>query len=93
MQQKAKKIISHVTPQRPLTDEEKKQRIMQFLTQKRESFSISILSSMVHGAITNKDVTNIQCKSLVDLAVEMADALMEKLYPIKEEESNCSTSE
>lgn len=75
------------TIQRPLTDEEKQQRIMQFLTQKRETFSINILSGMVQGAVTNKDVTNIQCKSLVDLAVEMADALMEKLYPIKEEES------
>ena len=75
------------TIQRPLTDEEKQQRIMQFLTQKREAFSINILSEMVQGAVTNKDVTNIQCKSLVDLAVEMADALLEKLYPIKEEES------
>ena len=75
------------TIQRPLTDEEKQQRIMQFLTQKRETFSLSILSGMVQGAVTNKDVTNIQCKSLVDLAVEMADALMQKLYPIKEEES------
>lgn len=75
------------TIQRPLTDEEKQQRIMQFITQKREAFSLSILSGMVQGAVTNKDVTNIQCKSLVDLAVEMADILMEKLYPIKEEES------
>ena len=75
------------TIQRPLTDEEKQQKIMQFLTQKRETFSLSILSGMVQGAVTNKDVTNIQCKSLVDLAVEMADALLEKLYPIKEEES------
>ena len=74
------------TIQRPLTDEEKQQRIMQFLTQKREAFSINILSGMLQGAVTNKDVTNIQCKSLVDLAVEMADALLEKLYPIKEEE-------
>ena len=75
------------TIQRPLTDEEKQQMIMQFLTKKRETFSINILSGMVQGAVTNKDVTNIQCKSLVDLAVEMADALLEKLYPIKEEES------
>ena len=75
------------TIQRCLTDEEKQQRIMQFLTQKRETFSLSILSGMMQGAVTNKDVTNIQCKSLVDLAVEMADALMETLYPIKEEES------
>lgn len=86
MYTKAKKTISHVTPQRSMTDEEKQAMIMQFLTQKRETFSLSILSGMVQGAVTNKDVTNMQCKSLVDLAVEMADALMEKLYPIKEED-------
>ena len=86
MVQKAHKTIGNVTPQRPMTDEEKQQRIMQILTQKREAFSISILSGMLQGAVTNKDVTNIQCKSLVDLAVEMADALMEKLYPMPKED-------
>ena len=59
---------------------------MQFLQQKRESFSVNILCNMMNGAITNKDVTNYDCKSLVDLAVDMADKLLEKLYPIKEEE-------
>ena len=78
--------MGHETPQRPMTDEEKQQRIMQVLMQKREAFSISILSGMVQGAVTNKDVTNIQCKSIVDLAVEMADALMEKLYPMPKED-------
>ena len=86
MVQKAHKTMGHVTPQKPMTDEEKQQRIMQILTQKREAFSISILSGMVQGAVTNKDVTNIQSKSLVVLAVEMADALMEKLYPIPKED-------
>ena len=86
MVQKAHKTIGHVTPQRPMTDEEKQQRIMQVLMQKREAFSLSILSGMVQGAVTNKDVTNFQCKSLVDLAVEMADALMEKLYPMPKED-------
>lgn len=86
MVQKAHKTIGHVTPQRPMTDEEKQQRIMQILTQKREAFSISILSGMVQGAVTNKDVTNFQFKSLVDLAVNMADVLMEKLYPMPKED-------
>ena len=86
MVQKAHKTIDHVTPQRVMTDEEKQQRIMQILTQKREAFSISILSGMVQGSVTNKDVTNFQCKSMVDLAVEMADALMEKLYPMPKED-------
>ena len=80
------RTLGHVTTQRPMTDEEKQQRIMQILTQKREAFSISILSGMVQGAVTNKDVTNTKCKSLVDLAVEMADALMEKLYPMPKED-------
>ena len=86
MVQKAHKTMGHVTPQRPMTDEEKQQRIMQILTQKRENFSLTILSGMVQGAVTNKDVTNMQCKSMVDLAVEMADALMEKLYPMPKED-------
>ena len=86
MVQKAQKTLGHVTTQRPMTNEEKQQRIMQVLMQKRETFSLSILSGMVQGAVINKDVTNIQCKSLVDLAVEMADALMEKLYPMPKED-------
>ena len=86
MVQKAHKTMGNVNPQRPMTDEEKQQRIMQILTQKREAFSISILSGMLQGAVTNKDVNNIQCKSLVDLAVNMADALLEKLYPIPKED-------
>ena len=86
MAQKAQKTLGHVTTQRPMTNEEKQQRIMQILTQKREAFSISILSGMLQGAVTNKDVTNIQCRSLVDLAVAMADALMEKLYPMPKED-------
>ena len=80
------RTLGHVTTQRPMTDEEKQQRIMQVLMQKRETFSLSILSGMMQGAVTNKDVTNFQCKSLVDLAVEMADALMEKLYPMPKED-------
>lgn len=73
---------------RPMSDEEKQARIIQFLTQKREQFSINILSEMVQGAITNRDVTNIACKVLVDLAVEMADDLIGELYPMPKDETN-----
>ena len=71
-----------VTAQRLIAEEEKR---MQFLMEKREAYSIKILCVMMQGAVSNKDVTNYRCKSLVKLAVEMADALMEKLYPIEEE--------
>ena len=74
------------TIHRPLTDEEKQQRIMQFLTQKREAFSINILSAVAHGA--DRHWGDAEIKNAVDLAVEMADALIEKLYPIKEEEKS-----
>ena len=84
MVQKAHKTISHVTPQRPMTDEEKQQRIMQFLSQKRETFSITILSSMVQGWNCVSSDHEIAL-DLVDTSVKMADALMEKLYPIKED--------
>ena len=71
-----------VTAQSLIAEEGKR---MQFLMEKREAYSIKILCVMMQGAVTNKDVTNYRCKSLVKLAVEMADALMEKLYPIEEE--------
>lgn len=65
---------------KPLTDEEKQARVMQFLAQKRETFALAILQ----GICSNPEI---HAKNPVDEAVEMADALMEKLYPIKEEES------
>lgn len=76
-----------VAPAQPLTEEQKRIKIAQFLQQKRETISVNLLCNLVHGAITNKDVTNMDCKSLVNLSVEMADALIEKLYPLPEEES------
>lgn len=79
MYTKAKKTISHVTPQRPLTDEEKQARIMQFLQQKREAFSINILCSLLQNnpGVKNEDV--------ITKAVNLADGLIKKLYPIEEE--------
>lgn len=71
-----------ITPEQ--LQEQKKQQAMQFLVQRRESFAVNILCHMVQGAITNRDVTNMDCKGLVDLSVEMADRLIEHLYPVKE---------
>lgn len=88
MQQKAHKTIGHVTPQRPMTDEEKQARIMQFLQQKREQFSLTILNGLCHNL---KDNTPVEIdKDVVDIAVLMADKLMEKLYPINEEKKDDS---
>lgn len=77
--------------QRPLTDEEKQQRIMQFLAQKREQFSVNILCNLVHVAservVARRDSTDLSLDTngLVNSAVSMADALMEKLYSMPKE--------
>ena len=80
MYTKAKKTISHVTPQRPLTEEETKARIMQFLQQKREAFSINILCSLLQNN------PGIHPDDVIVKAVCLADGLMEKLYPMPKEE-------
>lgn len=72
--------------QKPLTEEEKKVKIMQFMQQKRETIAVNVLCNLVHGAITNKDATNVQVENLVEVAVNAADKLIEKLYPLPEDE-------
>ena len=85
MAQKPNRPIKPMPVQRPLTEQEKQARIMQFLQQRRESFSINILNGLCHNLKDNTPVE--KDKDVVDIAVLMADKLMEKLYPIKEEES------
>ena len=71
---------------KPLTEEEKTQRIMRFLQQKREEFSIRILQ----GLCTNmgENASNALAKAHVGLAVEMADNLLKALYPLEENPNN-----
>ena len=74
-----------VAPAKPLTEEEKKIKVMQFLQQKRETIAVNVLCNLVHGAITNKDATNVQVENLVEVAVNAADKMIEKLYPMTED--------
>lgn len=79
MYTKSKKTISHVTPERPLTAEEKQARIMQFLQQRRESFSINILCRLLQNN------PGVHPEDVVTKAVDLADNLIKKLYPMEEE--------
>ena len=71
--------------------DEKRMQALQQLAQRRESFAINILCNLVHAAnqkvVATMDSTKItvDTKGLVDLSVEMADHLMEKLYKPQEE--------
>ena len=70
-----------VAPAPVLTEEQKKAKIMQFLQQKREGFAINILCNLCH----NIDQVQVADQDVVDIAVKMADKLIEKLYPLPEE--------
>lgn len=65
----------------PLTPEQKQEAMVRFFTQKRESFTTGILFNLCQ----NPALGDADPKTVVDHAVEMADYLIEKLYPLKEE--------
>ena len=66
--------------QRPLTEEEKKSQIMRAFMQKRASLAEGILFNLCQAKNIKYNTTNYECKLMVDVAIEMADHLMEKLY-------------
>ena len=66
---------------RELTPEQKQEAMVRFFTQKRETFTTGILFSLCQ----NPAMGDADPKIVVDHAVEMADHLLEKLYPLKEE--------
>lgn len=68
---------------RELTPEQKQEAMVRFFTQKRESFATGILFNLCQNAgLLNGQLDP---KELVNAAVDMADYLLEKLYPLKEE--------
>ena len=68
---------------KPLTEEEKKQRVIQFVQQKREAFALTIMG----GFCSNPELfrQEVDAKTLAGMAVKTADALFEELYPLPEE--------
>lgn len=70
-------------PARPkeLTPEEKAQQVARFLSQKRETFALSAFA----GICRHADPRRHDPKEVAEWAVNAADALMEKLYPLTAE--------
>lgn len=68
---------------KPLTEAEKKQRVIQFVQQKREAFALTIMG----GFCSNPELfrQEVDAKTLAGMAVKTADALFEELYPLPEE--------
>ena len=69
-----------------LTPEQKQEAMLRFFTQKRESFTTGILFNLCQ----NPAMKDSDPKVVVDTAVEMADYLIEKLYPLKEDSETVS---
>ena len=70
---------------KPVSEEEKRLQIVRFLSQKREQFATNILYNLCR--VLSDDATSAQAKAMVSLSVEMADELMQKLYPLEREDS------
>ena len=68
-----------------LTPEQKQEAMMRFFTKRRESFTTGILFNMCQS-FGDRVPTEAEAHSMVDRAVSMADHLIEKLYPVNEEE-------
>lgn len=66
--------------------EEKKSQIMRAFMQKRAALVEGILFNLCQAKVINNNTTNYECKLMVDVAIEMADHLMEKLYGAKPQE-------
>ena len=66
----------------PLTPEQKQEAMVRFFTQKRESIATGILFNLMQNpGLFNSDVTP---EATAELAIEIADRMIEKLYPLKE---------
>lgn len=70
------------------TKEEQEMQIARFFANKREQFAINILANFVKGNAFAypKDQDKDSFFGVVDLSVEMADRLVQKLYPVVKEE-------
>lgn len=72
----------------PHTKEEQEMQIARFFANKREQFAINILANIVKGNAFAypKDQDKDSFLGVVDLSVEMADRLVQKLYPVTRED-------
>ena len=75
---------------RQMTEEERKEQMTRAFLQKRASLAEGILFNLCQGKVgadTNWNyLSKAECKMIVDVAIDMADHLMEKLYGAKPQE-------
>ena len=75
-----------IPPKPKMSEEERKEQMTRAFLQKRASLAEGILFNLCQAKDINNNTTNIECELMVDVAIEMADRLMEKLYGAKTQE-------
>ena len=72
-----KPITGQVKEMKPMTPEERKEAAARAYMQKKESIATGVLFNMMHNETL---LQNFNAEGLVGLAIEIADAMIEKLY-------------
>ena len=75
-----------IPPKPKMSEEERKEQMTRAFLQKRASLAEGILFNLCQAKDINNNTTNKECELMVDVAIEMADHLMEKLYGAKPQE-------
>ena len=75
-----------IPPKPQMSEEERKEQMTRAFLQKRASLAEGILFNLCQAKNININTTNKDCMLMVDIAIEMADQMMEKLYGAKKEE-------
>lgn len=81
MKQGKSKLIPHVHPVKPVTDEEKVKQAARLLAQKREQYFSIILSGLLSGALPTVTI-----EPIVDRAIAGADYALRRLYNLPKTE-------
>lgn len=76
-------IKGQVREMKPLTAEEREQQAARMYLQKRESIATGVLFNLMHSETA---VANYDAEGLANLAIELADKMIEKLYFTPKEE-------
>ena len=75
-----------IPPKPKMSEEERKEQKTRAFLQKRASLAEGILFNLCQAKDITYNTTNKECELMVDVAIEMADHLMEKLYGAKPQE-------
>lgn len=78
-----KKLAPQAPAPAPLTEEQKKEQIIRFLSQQRGAITQGVLFNLMQ----NPSALNREPADLAEFAVAVADATIERLYPLPEEKA------